>query len=357
MTTYYISSTKYSLQERQTKKHGKVYDVVFRIVTMDGAEKQKRLSGFTTKAEAKAGYTEFVTENCTLLKNNPIKKKNSEASSVQVPKVSELIPQYIISLQNQNKDSSIYDKQKIYDLFVIPSLGNLTLPELTKERLYQWQDELWTMKNPKTKEHYSHAYLKKVRSHTNSFLTWCDSRYGYANNLASVKAPKRRASAPKMQFWSREEFEKFIAVVDDPMYHTLFTMLFFTGRRKSEVFALSPDDVGKDSIVFSKTITRKTIDGSTYKITSTKNEKKDSTPISETLQKELASYEFQSPFLFGGESPLAENTVTRAFDRYIEKAGVKRIRMHDLRHSFVSMCIHLGANLMVVADMRSQDVY
>lgn len=28
---YYISSTKYAIQERQTKKHGRVYDVVFRI--------------------------------------------------------------------------------------------------------------------------------------------------------------------------------------------------------------------------------------------------------------------------------------------------------------------------------------
>lgn len=356
MHQYYISSTKYSLQERQTKKHGKVYDVVFRIVTMDGEEKQKRLSGFTSKADAKAGYTEFITENCTLLKNNPLKKKTSETGSVQAPKVSELIPQYIISLQNQNKDSSIYDKQNIYELFVIPSLGNLTLSELTKERLYQWQDELWAMKNPRTNDFYSHAYLKKVRSHFSAFLAWCESRYGYANCFVSVKAPKRRASASKMQFWDRDEFDKFIAVVDNPMYHALFTMLFFTGRRKSEVFALTPDDVKEDSIVFSKTITRKTIDGSAYKITSTKNEKKDSTPISETLQKELANYEFQSPFLFGGESPLAENTVTRAFDRYIEKAGVKRIRMHDLRHSFVSMCIHLGANLMVVADLIGDTV-
>lgn len=34
-------------------------------------------------------------------------------------------------------------------------------------------------------------------------------------------------------------------------------------------------------------------------------------------------------------------------------AGVKRIRVHDLRHSFVSMLIHLGANYTVVADLIS----
>ena len=41
---------------------------------------------------------------------------------------------------------------------------------------------------------------------------------------------------------------------------------------------------------------------------------------------------------------------------YIAKAGVKRIRIHDLRHSFVSMCIHLGASVYVVADLIGDTV-
>ena len=73
MVEYYISSTQYTVQERQTKRSGTVYDVVFRIVTMDGEEKQKKLSGFKTKTAAKQGYTEFVTTTCTLVRNNPIK--------------------------------------------------------------------------------------------------------------------------------------------------------------------------------------------------------------------------------------------------------------------------------------------
>ena len=72
---FYISSTKYTLQERMTKR-GKVYDVVFRIVTLDGKEKQKKLSGFANKTLAKQGYTDFVTSKCELVKNNPIKKKD-----------------------------------------------------------------------------------------------------------------------------------------------------------------------------------------------------------------------------------------------------------------------------------------
>ena len=74
---FYISSTKYSLQERMTRR-GKVYDVVFRIVTLDGIEKQKKLSGFSSKTLAKQGYTDFVTSKCELVKNNPIKKKRPD---------------------------------------------------------------------------------------------------------------------------------------------------------------------------------------------------------------------------------------------------------------------------------------
>ena len=110
MTEYYISSTKYTVQERMTKNYGKVYDVVFRIVTMDGVEKQKKLSGFKTKTAAKEGYTEFVTAHCTLVKNNPIKKKKTSAEALTIPTVADLIPQYILSLRNQNKDSSIWIK-------------------------------------------------------------------------------------------------------------------------------------------------------------------------------------------------------------------------------------------------------
>ena len=356
MKSYYISSTKYSLQERQTKKNGKVYDVVFRIVTMEGDEKQKRLSGFKSKSDAKAAYTQFVTDNCTLVKNNPIKKKSTSESVLTVPTVAELIPQYIISLQNQNKDSSIYDKQNLYALFVIPALGSLTVPELTIERLYQWQDELWTSRNPKTNEYYSYNYLKKARSYFSSFLGWCESRHGYTNNLSKVVLPKKRTAKTEMLFWQREEFEKFIAVVDDPMYHAFFTMLFYTGRRKGEILALTPADVKSDKIIFNKSLTQKTLNNAPYKITSTKSDKVYSTPICDTLAKELKQYVPNEPFYFGGVSPVPAETLRRKFDMYIKKAEVKRIRIHDLRHSFVSMIIHLGANFTVVADLIGDTV-
>lgn len=348
---YYILSTKYSLQERQTKR-GRVYDVVFRIRDRNTLnERQKYLCGFKTKSEAKQAYSEFVTEKCEVLKETPHKKSASTTESLIIESLSKA---YFESLPNQLKDATIYEKQKIFDLIILPRFGDMDIRDITTQELYKWQDELWAKKNPRTGKPYAYKYLSKIRTYFSAFLSWCAARYPEAqNNLLTVQKPKRRTPQAKMQFWTRDEFDKFVQQVSSPTYHALFTMLFFTGRRKGEVLALSPEDVDleKGTINFNKSITRKTLDASTYNITSTKTELVSSTPICKTLLNELKSYEGGSPFYFGGNEPIIDNTLRRHFDKACAKAGVNRIRIHDLRHSFVSMCIHLGATIPVVADL------
>ena len=353
MEHYYISSNKYNLQERMTKR-GKVYDVVFRLVTIDGQEKQKRLSGFSTKGLAKQGYLEFVTKYCELVKNNPLKKKNPQKEE---PTVGELVRAYFATLGNINKESVIYDKQNIFRNYILPDFESVKLKDITEESLYIWQDKIWAMKNERNGEYFSQKYLTKIRGQFSTFLTWVEKRYKYKNLLLDIDKPKRRTPKKEMLFWTREEFEQFITVVDDPMYHALFTFMFFTGRRKGELFALSHKDVKETSISFTKSVNRRTFGKGTWSITTTKEDKECIIPVCKIVQDEIKVYTPpKGKFYFGGEQPLAATTVTRVFDKYIKKAGVKRIRIHDLRHSFVSMLIHLGANFMVVADLISDTV-
>ena len=349
---YYISSNKYSLQERMTKR-GKVYDVVFRIVTLDGIEKQKKLSGFSTKALAKQGYMEFVTEKCELAKLNPLKKRNPQKEE---PFVGELIREYMATLGNDNKYTTIYDKNNVFRLFVLPYYEDKKIKDLTLQELVGWQDTIWNLRNPRNGEYYSYKQLSKIRGHFNVFLNWAELRYGYKNNLKDVPKKKKRVAKTEMKFWTQEQFNQFIAVVDDPVYHALFTFMFYTGRRKGELLALSPADVKPKSIKVNKSLTRKTRSDSTYEITSTKAEKTQDIPVCDIVQKEIASYKGDAPFYFGGDKPLASTTIKRMFDGYCKEAGVEIIRIHDLRHSFVSMLIHLGANLMVVADLIGDTV-
>ena len=57
--------------------------------------------------------------------------------------------------------------------------------------------------------------------------------------------------------------------------------------------------------------------------------------IADTLAK-IKKDASEKDFVFGEKKPLPSTTVDRKFQRAIEKAGVKRIRVHDLRHSCAS---------------------
>lgn len=59
----------------------------------------------------------------------------------------------------------------------------------------------------------------------------------------------------------------------------------------------------------------------------------------------------EGDFFFGGKDPVHPNTLSHRFEAYLKETGAKRIRIHDLRHSFVSMIIHGGASISVVANL------
>ena len=59
----------------------------------------------------------------------------------------------------------------------------------------------------------------------------------------------------------------------------------------------------------------------------------------------------RNKFLFGtNDKPLSENTITRKFHSFAQKAGVKEIRLHDLRHSCASLLISNGVPITAVSE-------
>ena len=350
---FYVVSAAYNLQERNTATKGKVYDVYFRVINKDGKELLKKLSGFKTKALAKAAHADFIAQKCEVLQEKPHRAKDTTKEDLSLDV---MITEYLTSLFNRNKESTIYAKKHIYEKFILSYFKNAKLKDLTTDALYRWQDSLWQKVNEKTGKYYSNKYLLNVRAHFSVFLSWCESRYNIPNHFADVKSPPKRAVKKIMNIWTKEQFEHFISVVDNKTYYTFFTLLFYTGRRKGEVMALTANDIKNDSIVFDKSLTRKTFGDATYNITTTKEDKVQVVPVCKRVQQVLQNYHSEGLFLFGGDKPLADNTTRRAFRDYCAKANLPPIRIHDLRHSFVSMLIHLGANFMVIADLIGDTV-
>lgn len=351
---YYITSHEHSIRQRVSAKKGKVYDLVFRVITIDGEVKQKWLRGYKTKQLAENAYMQFVEDCCTFTLHNPKKKKDTKK---EVLLVGDLIRQYLATIGNQNKPSVVYNKENTFRRYILPKFDKTPIDALTKETLVLWQDELWATKNERTGEFLSYKTLVKIRGFMHTFLGWVEERYNYTNNLKFIKRPTRRQPKTEMQFWTRDQFEQFLAVVDNDTYKALFTFLFYTGRRKGEVFALSPADVKGDKVRFNKSVTRRTFRKGAWEITSTKEEKTCTIPVCKPVQDIIKTYTppKDGKFYFGGAQPLAPTTVTRYFEKYTEKAGLPKIRVHDLRHSFVSMCIHKNINYMVIASLISDE--
>lgn len=167
----------------------------------------------------------------------------------------------------------------------------------------------------------------------------------------------------ELDFYELDEFNRLIAVADDVMWRTVFLFLFYTGCRVGEMQALSETDLTNAAVVINKTYSKKTMDGSLYKITDTKNYKVRTVPLPEILKTELDKYiaikrenGIADTFLFGGDRPVALQSIRNRLDHYIELSGVKRIRIHGFRHSYVSLCTHLGATPIVIARLIGDTV-
>ena len=162
-------------------------------------------------------------------------------------------------------------------------------------------------------------------------------------------------------------------------YRYFFSFMYFMGTRKGEALALTWQDVdfANQEVRINKSLNRKQpekgvavvlatdptpssmgwhkINNRNYEVTTPKNKTsirrvwmtESVLKILKDLRAESEKdYDFaETDFVFGGKLPLSDQTVRRKMDEYADKAGVKRIRVHDLRHSHASLVISQGLKI------------
>ena len=157
----------------------------------------------------------------------------------------------------------------------------------------------------------------------------------------------------EMLFWTREEYTKFSdAMMDKPMSFYAFEMLYWCGIREGELLALTPSDFDFQKRTVSITKSYQRIHGQDL-ITTPKTPKSVRVvQMPQFLCDEIQDYLKQ---LYGVESndrifPITKSYLHREMDRGCKQTGVKRIRIHDLRHSHISLLIDMGFTAMAIAD-------
>lgn len=164
--------------------------------------------------------------------------------------------------------------------------------------------------------------------------------------------PLGKGRAEEMLFWTKEEYLKFAeAVKEKPYSYCAFQILYWCGLRLGELLALTPQDIDFENKVIRITKSYQCLQGKDI-ITDPKTpNSKRVINMPDFLCEELQDYISK---LYGVLPTDRIFHMTKSFlhhemSRGASLAGVKRIRVHDLRHSHVSL-ISMGFSAVSIGN-------
>ena len=206
------------------------------VKTWDGKNKSTTKRGFTTKREAVKWESEI---------------KAKESYSVDV-KFSTFVEMYFNDKRGELKERSIKNKKYMIERHIVPFFGNKKINEISPAEIVEWQNQMKA-------KNFSETYLRMIQNQITALFTHASKIYGLENNPCKKVRKMGKSDANRIDFWTREEYEKFIKTIDyQDRYYCLFEILFWTGLRIGELLALTMDDIDFDTnqIHISKTYYR-----------------------------------------------------------------------------------------------------
>ena len=301
-----------------------------------GEGRQKCKRGFETKKEAQDWERSYVQQN---------------AAGIDMT-FEAFCGLYEKDRRPRLKESTWLTKENIIKNRLIPTFGRMMMSEIETKHVIAWQNELLAYRD-EFKKPYSATYLKTVHNQLVAILNHAVRHYGLKSNPASKVGYIGSKEREEMNFWTKEEYMKFAeAIMDKPMSYYAFEMLYWCGIREGEMLALTPADFNftKKTVRINKTYQR--IHGQDL-ITSPKTRKSVRTvEMPDFLCDEMQDY-IKSLYKVQKNDrifPITKSYLQHEMKRGSKEAGVKRIRIHDLRHSHISLLIDMGFSAVAIAD-------
>lgn len=174
--------------------------------------------------------------------------------------------------------------------------------------------------------------------------------FGLPKNPCIESVGKQKRDADSIDFWTLDEYRAFISHASAIEYRIIYELLFYTGMRIGELRALTLSDLDfdKNTIRIDKTLPRSTDEATTPK---TLNSFRTISIPSEIMAdlKEYTTHIYDltdNNLLFFVEY----QSIARYKNDVCQQHNIRQIRIHDLRHSHVSLLINLDCSIMMIAD-------
>lgn len=313
-----------------------------------GEIKTKKSKKFSSKKEASDEERIFLNE-CGVKSSNNILWED-------------LVAEFLNN--SNNKDGTLYSKkiniEKYGSLFNGKSINKINIVFLE-----QWKKQINGYKLVTSSKQNIFNYFKTVLSYAEKKGYIIKNPFNLVENFQ--KDPNKIEEKNESELYlTPDEFKKFISVIDDNFWITFFSFAFYMGTRKGEQIAIQWKDIDfeKKKVKIYKQLNLKGLKKENLFIP-TKNGVTRTISIPDILmdmlinlrENESRIYGFNNDwFIFGGLKYLSYTTIDRRKDFYFEKSNVKRITMHQFRHSHASYLISNDIPINVIAKRLGDTV-
>ena len=315
--------------------------VVYRYTDWTGETHQSSKRGFPTKREAQMWERE-------LLLKKEAKLDMTFESFYEI---------YVEDMQNRIRDNTWGTKTNIARTKILPYFGKRKIGEIEPRDIIAWQNELLAIRQPNGKP-YSASYLQKIHSQLSAIFNHAVNFYHLPSNPAQKAGNMGKEEHREMLFWTKEEYLKFADVMmDKPVSYYAFEILYWCGLRMGELLALTPADFNFETHTLRINKSYQRLHREDV-ITPPKTLKSNRIiKMSQFLCDEMQDY---LKMLYEPKEDERIFTISKSYlhhemNRGSKISGVKRIRVHDLRHSHVSLLINMGFTVLAIADRMGHE--
>ncbi|MCI1982574.1 MAG: site-specific integrase [Oscillospiraceae bacterium] len=308
----------------------------FYFTDWTGKRKKKYKRGFDTKKAAQEWERDFL--------------KRQQVDMAM--KLSDFVGLYLDDMKPRLRGSTLDGKRFLFDKLIIPYFGNKPLNSITAADVRQWQATLMEQEYKPGKK-YSQTYLKTVNNQITALFNYAARFYGLRENPCHKAGSMGKKNAEEMQFWTLDEYKQFReAVRNKPRSFMAFQVLYYTGMRIGELMALTKADIDLDAhtVSISKTYSRRNGKDVITPPKTPKSNRVIALPL--FLCDELRAYMETLYGLHDGDRifPFTKYFLEHEMKRGCKLSGVKKIRLHDLRHSHASLLIEEGFSPLLIAE-------
>lgn len=304
--------------------------IQYRYTDWQGNRKKSTKRGFTTKREAEEWARNFL-----LMKQSDFDMRFED-----------FLELYYSDMNSRLREHTMRTKKYIIDLKLLPYFGKLQINSIKPADVRKWQNSLM-------KQGYSETYLKTINNQLNAIFNYAVKYYDLKSNPCAKAGSMGKSNADEMKFWTKQEFTQFIdCVMDKRQSYMGFMTLYWTGMRIGELLALTLKDIDFEKRTISITKSYQRFDSKDVVTLPKTPKSKRTINIPEFLAADLQDYVNS---LYGIEDadrlfPFTKYFMEHEMQRGIKASGVKKIRLHDLRHSHASLLIEMGFTPLAIAE-------